>query len=58
MSSSEIRAYVSSHCLDKLTSQAEAIFAELLADSVLSTTIEAHREIKRGQVVCATCGTR
>lgn len=38
--------------------QAEAIFADLLADSVLATTIEAHREIKRGMAVCATCGTR
>ncbi|KLT44595.1 hypothetical protein CC85DRAFT_256903 [Cutaneotrichosporon oleaginosum] len=37
---------------------AEAIFADLLADQVLTTTIAAHREVKRGQAVCATCGTR
>ncbi|RSH87856.1 uncharacterized protein EHS24_000374 [Apiotrichum porosum] len=41
-----------------IRAMAEAIYNDLLADSVLSTTIEAHREIKRGQVVCATCGTR
>ncbi|WOO76879.1 uncharacterized protein LOC62_01G000492 [Vanrija pseudolonga] len=37
---------------------AESIFAELLGESVLTTTIEAHREIKRGQAMCGICGTR
>jgi hypothetical protein len=38
--------------------QADAIFDDLLADLVLSCTISAHREIKRGRAICGVCGTR
>jgi hypothetical protein len=38
--------------------QADAIFDDLLADLILSCTISAHREIKRGRAICGVCGTR
>jgi hypothetical protein len=41
-----------------LTGQAEAVFEDMLADLILDVTISAQREIKRGRVVCGTCGTR
>ncbi|CAD6585915.1 MAG: hypothetical protein TREMPRED_004275 [Tremellales sp. Tagirdzhanova-0007] len=37
---------------------AKTIFEELLADLLLTTAISAHREIKRGRVLCGTCGTK
>ena len=41
-----------------LTPQAQGIFEDMLADLILDVTISAQREIKRGRVVCGTCGTR
>jgi hypothetical protein len=38
--------------------QSELILLEMLNDITLTTTIAAHREIKRGRVVCGTCGKR
>ncbi|RSH93499.1 hypothetical protein EHS25_007855 [Saitozyma podzolica] len=39
----------------ELTAAADAIFDDLLADLVLSCTISAHREIKRGRAICGVC---
>lgn len=52
-----------SHMIETLTLsrpvlQADAIFDDLLADLILSCTISAHREIKRGRAICGVCGTR
>ncbi|WWC92996.1 uncharacterized protein L201_007960 [Kwoniella dendrophila CBS 6074] len=35
-----------------------AILDEMINDLILSTAMSAHREIKRGRVVCGTCGTK
>ncbi|KAK8849504.1 hypothetical protein IAR55_004838 [Kwoniella newhampshirensis] len=37
---------------------ASAVFDEMVNDMILSTAMAAHREIKRGRVICGTCGTR
>ncbi|WVW86724.1 hypothetical protein I302_108778 [Kwoniella bestiolae CBS 10118] len=34
------------------------ILEEMINDLILSTAMAAHREIKRGRVVCGTCGTK
>ncbi|GFZ50099.1 hypothetical protein JCM24511_07852 [Saitozyma sp. JCM 24511] len=39
----------------ELTAAADAIFDDLLADLILSCTISAHREIKRGRAICGVC---
>ncbi|OXG17348.1 hypothetical protein C366_03436 [Cryptococcus neoformans Tu401-1] len=36
----------------------KVILDEMLDDLILTTTISAHREVKRGRVICGTCGTR
>ncbi|WWC95398.1 hypothetical protein V866_002260 [Kwoniella sp. B9012] len=36
----------------------KAILDEMINDLILSTSMAAHREIKRGRVVCGTCGTK
>ncbi|WVF68601.1 hypothetical protein IAT40_003371 [Kwoniella sp. CBS 6097] len=42
----------------EIFSVASAILDEMIGDLVLSTAMAAHREIKRGRVVCGTCGTK
>ncbi|WWD20128.1 hypothetical protein CI109_104604 [Kwoniella shandongensis] len=37
---------------------AKAVLDEMIGDMILSTAMAAHREIKRGRVICGTCGTR
>ncbi|WVQ96149.1 hypothetical protein IAU59_003252 [Kwoniella sp. CBS 9459] len=42
----------------EISAVASAILDEMIGDLVLSTAMAAHREIKRGRVVCGTCGTK
>ncbi|WVN86954.1 uncharacterized protein L203_102129 [Cryptococcus depauperatus CBS 7841] len=37
---------------------AQVVLQEMIDDLILTTAISAHREIKRGRVICGTCGTR
>ncbi|ORY34883.1 hypothetical protein BCR39DRAFT_515359 [Naematelia encephala] len=41
----------------EINSAATAILEEMISDLILSTAISAHREIKRGLVLCGTCNT-
>ncbi|KIR34542.1 hypothetical protein I352_02791 [Cryptococcus deuterogattii MMRL2647] len=43
---------------EEIRSVAKTILHEMLDDLILTTTISAHREVKRGRVICGTCGTR
>ncbi|KAI9633000.1 uncharacterized protein MKK02DRAFT_40380 [Dioszegia hungarica] len=43
---------------DEIAEAASSLFDEMLRDLVQSITISAHREIKRGRVVCGVCGTK
>ncbi|WVQ75053.1 hypothetical protein IAR50_004662 [Cryptococcus sp. DSM 104548] len=43
---------------DEIRAVASSMFDEMLDDLILTTAISAHREIKRGRVICGTCGTK
>lgn len=43
---------------DTETSQAQTIFDELVSDLILTTAIQAHRDVKRSRASCGICETR